>query len=117
MKEYKDIDENPDLCPNCVFSHREDNPYLCYFVIHHLDLAGFKNGFYLGSMTISQDYPLAPPSIRLHTPNGRFIPNKNICLTITDFHPEGWSPVLKIYNVLLGLISFMATEDMTVGGI
>lgn len=74
LKEYREVDEHPDLCPNVVFGYK-DNPYDCYFVIHSLDQPGFKNGVYLGSMTVSPDYPLRPPSIRIHTPNGRFKAN------------------------------------------
>lgn len=111
LREYKDVENDPSLCPNVLFSYKDENPYLCYFVIHGLDVSGFKNGIYFGSMTVHRDYPLKPPAIRIHTPNGRFKENEDICLTITKHHPEFWSPGIRIYHVLLGLVSFMTSEE------
>ena len=34
-------------------------------------------------------------SICMLTPSGRFEPNTNLCLSMTDFHPESWSPSVR----------------------
>ena len=49
------------------------------------------------------------------TPSGRFKPKERICLSLSDFHPESWSPTWKIETIIIGLISFMTSEDQAVG--
>ena len=34
-------------------------------------------------------------SICMLTPSGRFVPNTNLCLSMTDFHPESWNPMVR----------------------
>lgn len=58
---------------------------------------------------------MKPPSIRMITPSGRFKPKERICLSLSDFHPETWSPTWKIETIIIGLISFMTSEDQSVG--
>ena len=47
----------------------------------------YAGGQYLGTITFPATYPYAPPSIRMLTPSGRFVPNERICLSMSDFHP------------------------------
>ena len=49
------------------------------------------------------------------TPNGRFQPEKKICMSMSDFHPESWSPAWSISKVLIGLVSFMNSEEASTG--
>ena len=51
----------------------------------------------------------------MFTPSGRFEPKARICLTISDYHPESWNPVWKVESIMMGLISFMLSEDTSVG--
>ena len=34
---------------------------------------------------------------------------------MSDFHPESWSPSWNISKVLIGMLSFMTTEELTTG--
>ena len=34
---------------------------------------------------------------------------------MSDFHPETWSPSWNISSVLVGLVSFMTTDELTTG--
>ncbi|CBZ49834.1 ubiquitin-conjugating enzyme, related [Neospora caninum Liverpool] len=45
------------------------------------------------------------------TPNGRFVTNRRLCLSISDFHPESWNPSWRVETILTGLLSFMIDED------
>ena len=38
-------------------------------------------------------------------------------MSISDFHPEGWSPAWPVNKIIIGLISFMLQEDKAVGTI
>ena len=61
------------------------------------------------------DYPYKPPSILMYTPNGRFIPNQRLCLSMSDFHPESWNPMWSVSSILAGLLSFMLDTSKTYG--
>lgn len=62
-------------------------------------------------------YPFAPPAIRMHTPSGRFVPSERLCLSISDFHPKSFNPAWEVSTILIGLLSFMTSEEMTMGSL
>eukprot|EP01017_Pseudomicrothorax_dubius_P011637 TRINITY_DN14392_c0_g1_i2.p1 TRINITY_DN14392_c0_g1~~TRINITY_DN14392_c0_g1_i2.p1 ORF type:complete len:153 (-),score=15.01 TRINITY_DN14392_c0_g1_i2:85-543(-) len=62
------------------------------------------------------EYPIKPPSLEFITPSGRFKPGEKICTSFTNYHPETWSPNQTIDKMLMGLISFMHSEEITTGG-
>lgn len=63
------------------------------------------------------DYPFAPPAIRMHTPSGRFQPSTRLCLSISDFHPKSYNPAWEVSTILIGLMSFMTSDEMTTGSV
>ncbi|PLB36980.1 cytochrome c/c1 heme lyase-domain-containing protein [Aspergillus candidus] len=63
------------------------------------------------------EYPFAPPAIRMHTPSGRFQPSARLCLSISDFHPKSFNPAWEVSTILIGLLSFMTSEEMTTGSV
>ena len=60
---------------------------------------------------------MKPPSVLLITPSGRFNERTRICLTISDYHPESWNPVWKVESILYGLMSFMLSEEDSIGSL
>ncbi len=77
----------------------------------------YEGGQYWGSLMFPSDYPFAPPAIRMHTPSGRFQPSTRLCLSISDFHPKSFNPAWSVSTILIGLMSFMTSEEMTTGSI
>jgi ubiquitin-conjugating enzyme E2 J2 len=77
----------------------------------------FAGGVYHGTISFPPDYPFSPPSIRMYTPSGRFIPGKSICLSMTSFHPESWSPSWSISTILLGFQSYFYSNDHGIGAL
>ena len=75
----------------------------------------YAGGQYWGSLMFPSDYPFAPPAIRMHTPSGRFQPSTRLCLSISDFHPKSFNPAWEVSTILIGLMSFMTSEEMTTG--
>ena len=69
----------------------------------------------MGKLIFPPDYPWKPPRIMMVTESGRFIVNERICLSISDYHPESWNPVWPIGSIIIGLISFMVSDQNTVG--
>ena len=49
------------------------------------------------------------------TPNGRFLLNKRLCLSISDYHPESWRPSWTVSAILIGFYSFMLENTQTLG--
>lgn len=51
----------------------------------------------------------------MHTPSGRFRCSERLCLSISDFHPKSFNPAWEVSTILLGVLSFMTSEEMTTG--
>jgi len=51
----------------------------------------------------------------MYTPSGRFKIMKKICMSFSDYHPELWNPMWGVSTIIIGLISFMNTEEKTAG--
>lgn len=77
----------------------------------------YENGQYWGTLIFPPEYPFAPPAIRMHTPSGRFQPSARLCLSISDFHPKSFNPAWEVSTILIGLLSFMTSEEMTTGSV
>jgi len=71
----------------------------------------------MGKLIFPNDFPWKPPAILMISETGRFRVNDRICLSISDYHPESWNPAWNISSIIIGLISFMTTNDRTVGAI
>ena len=76
-----------------------------------------QGGVYHGKLKFPPEYPLKPPSIIMITPNGRFKTMRRICLSMSDYHPETWSPLWSVETILTGLVSFFnSNENSTAAG-
>eukprot|EP00331_Platyophrya_macrostoma_P000152 CAMPEP_0176407460 /NCGR_PEP_ID=MMETSP0127-20121128/1423_1 /TAXON_ID=938130 /ORGANISM="Platyophrya macrostoma, Strain WH" /LENGTH=226 /DNA_ID=CAMNT_0017786667 /DNA_START=25 /DNA_END=705 /DNA_ORIENTATION=- len=95
----------------------ESNILLWYYVINGPKGTPYEGGKYIGKVKFPNDYPFAPPSIMMTTPNGRFKTETRLCLSISDFHPKEWNPVWNCGTILTGLLSFMVADDITHGSI
>lgn len=93
----------------------EHNILLWYYVIDGPQDTPYEGGKYIGKVKFPPDYPFAPPSIMMTTPNGRFKTETRLCLSISDFHPKEWNPVWNASTILTGLLSFMVGSDQTHG--
>ncbi|KAJ2800950.1 Ubiquitin-conjugating enzyme E2 6 [Coemansia guatemalensis] len=51
------------------------------------------------------------------TPSGRFQTNTNICMSMSNFHPDTWNPAWSVSTILNGMLSFMVEEEATTGSI
>jgi len=86
-----------------------------HYVIEGPADSPFKGGYYHGSLIFTKDFPFKPPSIYMYTPNGRFKPNKRLCLSISDFHPDTWNPAWSVSTILTGLLSIMLENSPLLG--
>ncbi|RNF04636.1 ubiquitin-conjugating enzyme E2 [Trypanosoma rangeli] len=86
-----------------------------YFIINGPVDTPYEGGRYFGRLNFPPEYPMKPPEIIMLTPTGRFEVNMAICLTMSNYHPENWSPLWGIRTILTGLLSFMAGEEYATG--
>ncbi|ROT42664.1 ubiquitin-conjugating enzyme [Sodiomyces alkalinus F11] len=114
-REYKSISENP---PPYIQAHPSDSNILeWHYVITGPEDTPYHGGQYWGTLMFPPNYPFAPPAIRMHTPSGRFQPSTRLCLSISDFHPKSFNPAWEVSTILIGLLSFMTSEEMTTGSV
>ncbi|CAK7565222.1 MAG: Ubiquitin-conjugating enzyme E2 6 [Sporothrix epigloea] len=114
-REYKSISENP---PPYITAHPSDSNILeWHYIITGPEDTPYYGGQYWGTLMFPADYPFAPPAIRMHTPSGRFQPSTRLCLSISDFHPRSFNPAWEVSTILIGLLSFMTSEEMTTGSV
>jgi ubiquitin-conjugating enzyme E2 J2 len=90
-KELRSLQKDPIKSPKIVVKPNESNILEMHYVIEG-SAGPYKGGFYHGKLMFPKDYPLKPPSVMMLTPSGRFQPNRRLCLSMSDFHPETWNP-------------------------
>lgn len=120
-KEYSQLTKKPP--PGCCVRPLETNFLHAHFLLGYNDDDGifydtpYEGGIYYGVLQFPTNYPMAPPSVIMRTPSGRFAVNQKICFSMSDFHPELWHPGWSIGTILIGLVSFMNSEEITTGGV
>lgn len=114
-REYKTISQNP---PPYIEAHPSDSNILeWHYIITGPEETPYHGGQYWGTLIFPSNYPFAPPAIRMHTPSGRFQPSTRLCLSISDFHPKSFNPAWEVSTILVGLLSFMTSEELTTGSV
>ena len=88
-----------------------------HYIITGPENTPYHGGQYWGTLIFPPNYPFAPPAIQMHTPSGRFQPSTRLCLSISDFHPRSFNPAWEVCTILIGLLSFMTSEDVTTGSL
>ena len=115
-KEYKLMIQDP--LPNAIAVPNPNNWFKWHFAIYNLPSdTPYHGGVYHGELRFPNNYPMGPPSIIMHTTSARFEPGKKICTSMSDYHPETWSPIWRISSIIQGLISFMLSDEITTGAI
>jgi len=114
-KELKKISADPP--PHIHVYCDESNILLWSYLLEGPPDTPYEGGWYWGQLKFPAEFPFAPPSILMVTPNGRFETNARLCLSMSDYHPETWQPSFSIGSVLTGLLSFMCEETPTAGAI
>eukprot|EP00890_Picochlorum_soloecismus_P005459 jgi/Picsp_1/5914/NSC_03271-R1_ubiquitin-conjugating enzyme e2 33 len=113
QKELKKFQKDPP--PNVWASPEAENICKWHYVLEGERDSDFAGGMYHGLVEFPSRYPFSPPSILMHTPNGRFQPGAHICLSISSFHPESWNPAWGFSSIILGLQSFFYSNENATG--
>lgn len=116
-KELAALSKDPILEPRITVAPNESNLLELHYVIEGSAGTPYEGGVYHGKLIFPKQYPLKPPSVIMLTPSGRFQPNRRLCLSMSDFHPESWNPMWSVSTILTGLYSFMIESSPTLGSI
>ncbi|KAL7495749.1 hypothetical protein ACHAWT_004125 [Skeletonema menzelii] len=120
QRELKALHKNPLSNPKIVAMPNEKNILEWHYVLEAPSddpKSPYAGGIYHGKLIFPKEYPYKPPGVIMLTPNGRFKPNRRLCLSMSDFHPESWNPMWSISTILMGLYSFMMDTKPTTGAI
>lgn len=115
LREYQLMQKSPT--PYIEAIPNEENILEWHYVITGPPDGPYAGGQYHGTLTFPADYPFKPPAIRMITPSGRFQTNTRLCLSMSDYHPKTWNPAWNVSTILTGLLSFMVSNEPTVGSI
>ncbi len=88
-----------------------------HYVVTGPATSPYSGGLYHGKLVFPAEFPFKPPSIYMHTPNGRFKTDTRLCLSISDYHPDTWNPAWCVATILTGLLSFMLEKSPTLGSV
>ena len=108
QNEFKMLQKDPlesiDISPD------DNDIRTWYFLIRGPDDSDYKNGWYIGKLVLSENYPVTPVDFYMLTPNGRFDIEKKICLTISSYHQDQWSSIWSIQKILGAFLSVMTSD-------
>lgn len=105
LKEIKDYKEKPESEKKVYSLSFEENDLQNFFVIIRSMDGVYEGGEYILRIKLPDEYPFKPPVISCMTPNGRFKEEVNICLNISHFHSESWSPLINLEKIILSVMS------------
>ena len=91
--------------PNFHAAPLPNNIFEWHFTLRGPTETPYEKGLYHGKIVLPSDFPMSPPDIYFLNENGRFEINKKICLTITSFHKEEWSPSWTIETIITAISS------------
>lgn len=113
-KEQKD-----NLTPDEYFYTQPiaNNMYEWHFTILGSKDTAFDKGIYHGYFALPTSYPMNPPDVYFMTENGRFAINQKICLNITGYHKEAWTPAWSLRTMVQAICAYMLVNEHGVGAI
>ncbi len=92
-----------------------DNLFEWHFTLRGLKDTDYEGGLYHGKIILPDEYPLKAPDLVFLTKNGRFETGKNVCLSITSYHNESWTPAWNIITILEAVGAFFLVEEPGIG--
>ncbi|CAA3003444.1 ubiquitin-conjugating enzyme E2 34-like [Olea europaea var. sylvestris] len=115
QKDYRAICKEP--VPHVVARPQPNDILEWHYVLEGSIGTPYAGGYYHGKIIFPAEYPFKPPGISMITPSGRFKPQKKLCLSMSDYHPESWNPMWSVSTILTGLLSFMMDSNPTSGSV
>ena len=115
LNELKKMEENKS--PHFYCRPLKDNMFEWHFTLRGLKGSEFEGGLYHGRVVLPDEYPFKAPDLVFMNKSGRFEVGKNICLSITSYHNESWTPAWNIITILEAVGAFFLADDTGIGHI
>ena len=93
------------------------NMFKWHFTLRGVPGSVYEHGLYHGYFLLPPDYPMSPPDIFFMNKNGRFEVDVKLCLNITSYHKEDWTPSWTIRAMTQILNTHFIVEDGGIGSI
>lgn len=88
-----------------------------HFTLKGVPGTPYEGGLYHGLLDLGPNYPLEPPNIYFHNHSGRYEPNVKICLNITSYHKETWSPIWNVQKMMEALCAYFVCDEGGIGSV
>ena len=95
----------------------QSNKYHWHFTLKGVKDTCYEGGLYHGLLELPVKYPLEPPNIFFLNDSGRYQPNVKICLNITSYHKESWSPVWGVRKMMEALTAYFVCDEGGIGSL
>ncbi len=95
----------------------QNDMFKWHFTMRGMPGTCYEGGLYHGYFDIPHDYPLAPPNIYFMNQSGRYQPNTKICLTITSYHKEEWTPAWTLRTMMEAVCAYFTVDDSGIGSL
>ena len=93
----------------------KDNLYEWHFTLRGVKGSDYEGGLYHGKILLPEEYPFKAPDMVFLTKSGRFETGKNICLSVTSYHNEQWTPAWNVIAILEAVGAFFLVEEAGIG--
>ena len=113
----KQLQTHGEITDNFFATPDSSNIFDWYFVLFGLKDCPYEGGYYFGKIEFPKEYPFAPPDIIFLSESGRFEVNYKICFSFTAYHKNEWNPALTVRLMLLSILSFIGTNEHTLGAV
>ena len=113
----KEKEENSVPSDSFYIQPLKGDLYKWHFTILGSKDTAYEGGLYHGYFVLPPDYPLSPPDIYYLNESGRYKINTKICLTITSYHKEAWTPAWTLRTMMEAVNAYFVLEDNGIGSI
>jgi ubiquitin-conjugating enzyme E2 J1 len=95
----------------------EESKFKWHFTLRGVEGTCYEGGLYHGLLDLGDKYPLAPPNIYFLNDSGRYQANVKICLNITSYHKESWSPIWNVRKMMEALTAYFVCDEGGIGSL
>ena len=117
MRLEKERVENLKPGENFYAQPLSDNKYKWHFTLKGVKDTPYEDGIYHGLLDLPLKYPLEPPNIYFYNESGRYQVNTKICLNITSYHKESWSPVWGVRKMMEAISAYFVCDEGGIGSL
>ena|SRR3990167_357765 len=113
INEQKKVNETKS--PHFFVAPLPNNMFEWHFTIRGSKGTDYEGGLYHGKITLPDEYPFKAPDMTFLNKNGRFETGKNVCLSITSYHNESWTPAWNVITIIEAVGAFFLVEENGIG--